>query len=64
MGRYRPITSKSRCVTVRFPVAELELIEQTAADHGTNRHAIIRNLVTDAIQTGKVRQFAQTKNPA
>ena len=65
MGKYRPITSKSRCVTVRFPVSELELIEQTAADHGISRHAIIRNLVTDAIKTGKVYDFAQSaKTPA
>lgn len=63
MGKYRPITNKSRTVTVRFPVSELELIEETAANNGISRHAIIRRVMTDAIETGKVFEFAQTKTP-
>jgi len=67
MGKYRPITSKSRTVTVRFPVSEVNLLEELGAKNGISRHTVIRRAITDAIESGRIVALAasaQTKTPA
>lgn len=59
----KPNTTKSKNVTVRIPISELEILESTGNQHGLTRHAVIRYLLTEGIQSGRVNQF-RTKTPA
>ena len=60
----KPNTSKSKCLTIRMPVSELNILENLGAEHGISRHAIIRRALTEAIQSGRVHELAKTKTPA
>lgn len=59
----KPNTTKSKIVSIRIPVSELDVLESTGNQHGLTRHAVIRFLLTEGIQSGRVQQF-RTKTPA
>jgi hypothetical protein len=60
----RPNTRKSRTTTVRWPIAEITAIEDIAAEYGSNRHALIRLCVFNALQSGAVIELARTAQNA
>ena len=59
----KPCTRKSRNVTLRLPIPEIDLIEALAADAGVSRHSVIRNVLTTAIESGTVYDLVHTKTP-
>jgi hypothetical protein len=54
-----PNTTLSRTATVRLPVATLATLENLGAQLGTNRHALIKLAVFDALKTGRMAELAR-----
>jgi predicted DNA binding CopG/RHH family protein len=54
-----PITSKSRCITLRLPVEKIAAYDAHAEEQGVTRHHLIKLALSHALQTGVIAELVK-----